>query len=235
MLAVVARRAEERVTTIDLRSGVPRLTIDAGTKVYGLRVNGNNTITVTGDQEVVTWDLPTGDLIPDAKATREDSTRTIHLGPSSVSNTIVWASTFPSSSHVATVGYRLGKRLYIRDASTGEEIFGDEPAGSEYFFAPDGRDLLIYGGGKGLGISSGGRVEQWDEVDVEAVGGYPWKSSRGYQITNDWWILDPGGKRLLMLPAAWQCNREDLRVWKEQFLALLHRELPEPVILELYQ
>jgi len=233
MLAVVARRGDNRVTTIDLKSGVPRLTIDAGTKVYGLRVNGNNTITVTGDQEVVTWDLPTGDLIPDAKATKEDSTRTIHLR-GSFPGKIIWASIFPSSSHVATttVGYDCRARLYIRDGSTGEQIIGGEPAGSEYFFALDGRNLLIYGGRRGVSISSGGQVEQWDEVDVEAVGGYPWKSSRGYQITNDWWILDPEGKRLLMLPAAWQFHSERRRIWKEQFLAF---QLPEPVILELGQ
>ena len=78
-------------------------------------------------------------------------------------------------------------------------------------------------------------MELWDEVDVEAVGGYPWKSSRGYQITNDWWILDPEGKRLLMLPAAWQFHGEEQCVWKEQFLALLSGQLPEPVILELNQ
>jgi len=237
MLAVVARREDNRVTTIDLRSGVPRLTIDAGTKVYGLRVNGNNTITVAGDQEVVTWDLPTGDRIPDAKAAREDSTQIIHLDPGSISGGILWALIFPSSSHVVTITlhFPFGMRLYIHDASTGEQIFEGKPAGNKYFFAPDGRNLLIYGSRKGLSISSGGRVEEWDEVDVETVGGYPWKSSRGYQITNDWWILDPEGRRLLMLPAAWQFPWEEERVWKEQFLTLLHHELPEPVILELYQ
>jgi len=238
MLAVVARRRDNRVTTIDLSSGVPRLTIDAGTKVYGLRVNGNNTITVIGDREVVTWDLPTGNLIPDAKATREDSTRTIHLRGSIYG--VTRASISPSSSYVATTTASLSSQkthLCIHDASTGEQIFGGEPVdvavGHNYFFAPEGCNLLIYGR-KGFSISDG-RVERWDEVDVEAVGGYPWKSSRGYQITNDWWILDPEGKRLLMLPAAWQFPWEDGRVWKEQFLALPYGELPEAVILELNQ
>jgi len=236
MLAVVARREDNRVTTIDLRSGVPRLAIDAGMEVYGLRVNGNNTITVVGDHEVVTWDLPTGDLIPDAKATREDSTRTIHLR-GLIDETIGWATISPNSSHVAIVTYGPPSvnRLYICDVSTGEQIFESEPAGGKHFFAPDGRDLLICDGWKGLSISSGGRMEQCDEFDVEAVGGYPWKSSRGYQITNDWWILDPEGKRLLMLPVAWQFPWEELREWKEQFLALLYGQLPEPVILELYK
>lgn len=62
--------------------------------------------------------------------------------------------------------------------------------------------------------------------------GYPWGSPRGYRVTDDWRILDPDEKRLLLLPPPWQCEPVR-RVWKGQFLALLHREIQEPVILEL--
>ena len=62
--------------------------------------------------------------------------------------------------------------------------------------------------------------------------GYPWESSRGYRVTNDWWILDWDRKRLLMLPPPWQ-SYPVRRVWKGKFLALLHGELSEPVILEM--
>jgi hypothetical protein len=91
-----------------------------------------------------------------------------------------------------------------------------------------------------------------DEVDVWRVGGKedmleylghtvdpehppegcPWASSHGYQVTDDWWILGPDGKRLLMLPPLWQFKAMQ-HVWKGQFLALLHGGLSEPVILEL--
>jgi hypothetical protein len=62
--------------------------------------------------------------------------------------------------------------------------------------------------------------------------GYPWAPSHGYQVTDDWWILGPDGKRLLMLPPLWHSNVVQ-HVWKGQFLALLHGELSEPVIMEL--
>ena len=72
-----------------------------------------------------------------------------------------------------------------------------------------------------------------EKVDIEhPPEGYPWASSRGYRVTNDWWILDPDGKRLLMLPPHWQSYAVH-RVWKGKFLALLHGGLSEPVILEM--
>ena len=61
--------------------------------------------------------------------------------------------------------------------------------------------------------------------------GYPWRSPRGYRVTNDWWVLGPDGKRLLMLPP-WQSFATQ-RGWKERILALLHGGLSEPIILEL--
>jgi len=75
------------------------------------------------------------------------------------------------------------------------------------------------------------RLEQ--TVDIEdPPEGYPWGSSRGYRVTNDWWILGPGRRRLLMLPPTWQSTVVQ-RVWRGRFVALIHRGLPEPVILEL--
>jgi hypothetical protein len=61
---------------------------------------------------------------------------------------------------------------------------------------------------------------------------YPWASSQGYQVTDDWWILNPDGKQLLMLPPPWQSDMVH-QVWKGKYLALLHPGLLEPVILEL--
>ena len=240
MFAVVARKRDNVVKTVDLRSGVLQLTIDTGKEVRGVGVKGNNTIAVVDERKVVTWELPTGDRIPDAKATPEDSTRTTHLRGSG--DPITWASISFGSSHVALAG---AYYLYIHDASTGEQIFRGESLSSYPFFAPVGCNLLVDGRNT-VSIGGGGQV-QLGRFDVEAVGGYPWTSSRGYQITNDWWIVDRDGKRLLMLPSAWQSHGVDrwvqerlpyevkLQVWNERFLALLHGELPEAVILELNQ
>jgi len=63
--------------------------------------------------------------------------------------------------------------------------------------------------------------------------GYPWRSSRGYTVTDDGWIISQEGKRLLWLPARWRSRGGESRIWSGPFLALLHETLPEPVILKL--
>jgi len=236
MLVAVARQGHSRVTILDIRSGVPQLTIDAGMEVEALRVNGNNTIAVADERKVVTWDLPTGDRSPDAKATLEDSTRKIHLRGSKF-QCLFCVSISPDSSYVAITGNDFSwNDLHIHDTSTGERIFADAVGGTvpvnHRHFAPVGCNLLISREGGAVSIGDGGQVQQ-GRIDFEAVGGYPWTPSRDYQITNDWWIVDPDGKRLLMLPSIWKSHEVELRVWKGQFLALLHKELPAPVILEL--
>jgi len=109
------------------------------------------------------------------------------------------------------------------------------------WFAPGGCDLWLAGDdGKGgvvrVGVDGGkeGLQELGHQVDIEdPPEGYPWASSRGYWVTNDWWILGPSGKRLLMLPPHWQSSAKVERVWNGQFLALVHGGLTKPVILEL--
>ncbi|KAF9646343.1 hypothetical protein BDM02DRAFT_3188896 [Thelephora ganbajun] len=60
----------------------------------------------------------------------------------------------------------------------------------------------------------------------------PWSSSRGYQVVDDRWVLGLSGKRLLWLPPYWRSSGVN-RTWGGRFLALLHGELLEVVILEL--
>ena len=62
MLAAIARQGGEAVTVLNLKSGVPQLTIDTGAGVDGLGVIGN-AVTVIGDGKFIAWDLPTGDKL----------------------------------------------------------------------------------------------------------------------------------------------------------------------------
>jgi hypothetical protein len=71
--------------------------------------------------------------------------------------------------------------------------------------------------------------------------GYPWQSSCGYKVVGDGWILNTSGKRVIWLPPHFRSNamntiwdKADV-VWDGQFLAFLHCELPDVVILELLE
>ena len=105
------------------------------------------------------------------------------------------------------------------------------------WFTPDGSHVWCVatdGGAKVWRVGERGKPERLELVaEIEhPPEGYPWRSSRGYRVTNDWWILGPDGKRLLMLPPPWQSYPVHW-VWKGEFLALLHGDLSEPVILEM--
>ena len=233
MFAAVAKQEDNMVVVLDLRSGVPQLTINASIEVYGLGVIGN-TIVAIGSQKVIIWDLPTEDYAPGAQVGLEDSSSTIPLRDSL--KYPICASISTDSRHIAISDFGI---LYIHNGSTGELLWkGSTSKWQKPGFSPDGHDVWC--------IDSSGKTEVWRvgggrkglellerTVDVEdPPEGYPWASSRGYRVTDDWWILGPAGKRLLMLPPPWRRYAADRR-WKWQFLTLLHLGLSEPVILDL--
>ena len=251
-LAVVRAMDGNTVMVLNLESDVLQLTIDAGTKVYGLRVIGN-TVVVVGMKEsvdlvfpgteVISWNLPTGNCVPDARVDREDSTQTVYLHGRWRDDREPRATISSDFRYVALSFslYDKGQRVRIHSASTGEHLQTVETSRGHdtntLWFTPDGSHVCF--------VATSGEAEVWRVgeqgapkrlelvADIEhAPEGYPWRSSRGYRVTNDWWILGPDGKRLLMLPPPWQ-SYPVRRVWKGKFLALLHGELSEPVILEM--
>jgi len=245
MLVAIARKWGNTVTVLDLKSGVPQFTIDTRTGVCGLRVIGN-TVVVVGGGGAITWNLSAGDFVPDSRVGFDDSSRTIYLDR--LFRGTLRASISSDSRHIALTEHNYvrddydddghKKFLCIYSASTGDNLGCGYTRGYMPWFSPDGHNIWCAKGG--------GEAEVWrvgDEqgvlecleqtVDIEdPPEGYPWGSSRGYRVTDDWWILGPDRKRLLMLPPPWQSDAF-YRVWKGRFLALLHDGLPESVILEL--
>ena len=233
MLAVVAMRQDRMVTVVDLKSGASRLTIDTGMKVYGVGVVGD-IVVVVGEWEIITWNLPAGDWVD-----REDSAQIATYSHwSGLKGPIGSVAISPDLSWIAIAGSTLvidGLYIHIY-RSTGSLLGIRMTSGNIPRFTPDGCRVWCATDNKAEVWRVGGRRELEcleEKVDIERPPeGCPWGSSRGYQVTNDWWILGPDGKRLLMLPPRWQSYVVH-RVWKGQFLALLHGGLLEPVILEM--
>lgn len=105
------------------------------------------------------------------------------------------------------------------------------------WFTPDGHDIWCSGEPEeGWTIIEGDKPDHVKlnpvEPGVSPLGGFPWRSSRGYEITPDGWVLSPSGKRLLWLPHSWR-SEEVSRMWGDRFLGMLHGTLPEVVILGL--
>ena len=244
-LGIVARKGDNVVTILDLNSGVPQLTIDTGMEVYGLRVT-EGTIVVVGGKRVVVWNLPGGGNHPGAITGIEDSTQRTTLGSINKEGTVarspVAASISLDFSYVAFITETgAGNRgLIIHKPLTLRNLGDFDTKGDTLWFAPDGQNVFCTAdGNKGEVV----KITQYGHAFSNPVANiaskhqswrFPWSPPHGHGVTNDGWILGLNGRRILMLPPPWRSSTVR-RVWNDQFLALLHGELPEPVILELEQ
>jgi hypothetical protein len=233
------------VTVIGLRSGAQRLVIDTGMEVYGLKVS-DNAIAVEGGRKLVVWNLPEKDGPSDgtaAAATIEDSIWTTtpkalgNRGPKFTSispDFLIIAETWP--------GYETGAigSLAMHDVNTGARI-GKAKANCDMpWFSPDGNQIWCEGD---IGMEQGWEIVRTSgspkiklvPLAVSPPEDWPWRSSRGYTIADDGWILSREGKQLMWLPPRWRSDERGTRVWSGRFLALLHGTLSDPVVLELLE
>jgi len=234
-LAVTAREGDHRAVVLDLKSGVPQLTIDTGMGVCLLKIAGNS-IDVIGADKVATWNLPERSHILNARVDINDSVQITAFDCPSlpVSPFTPAASISPDSSYIATVRL-LEFSLNIYEMSTGKCLGSVESVkGDRLWFTPDGQEVWCNtdNGVKGWAIIKSDLLEQMELQPTQHQPEWcPWKSSYGYEVTHDGWVLSLSGKQLLWLPPHWQ-SKEIYRQWNGQFLALLHPDLPEIVILE---
>jgi hypothetical protein len=237
----IARLGDNIATILDLKSGDPRLIIDTSTKICCLGVTGSIVI-VVGDGKIITWDLPAGDRVLDARADVNDNVRTVMFNhPAPPPTQLHAASISPDFSHVVITRGE-GECLDIYDISTGKHLVGTN-AQDGYgipWFTQDGRELWS---ARDLPVEGWNiiRNENSDvigldpfdsESDVYPSGGYPWISSDDHYVTDSGWIFNSRKKRLMWLPHRWR-KFERYWIWNGQFLGLLDPGLSEPVILEL--
>jgi WD40 repeat protein len=237
-LVAIARTRSRDVTVVSLNSAVPRLTINTSfpCTVRGLRLIGNS-ITVIGDRNVTTWSIPGGNLPPNAWMGVEDSTQTIHLGGFVIPIAASISPDFQYIAHTLRRDLRPETCLEVYCISTKRALFYPVQA-TAVWFAPGGHDLWCATENSEAKVFT---VTQHTLHHTKTVPGTeygawgcPWGSSRGYQVTSEGWVLRRDGKRLLMLPPPWRSSLGVNEVaWNGKFLGLLHRTLPEPVILEL--
>ena len=143
-------------------------------------------------------------------------------------------------NHIVVVGESEFSRnsLEIHDVPTGTFLASTTSGGlSQPRFTRDGREVwmpLSRSLKKGWEIiednESGAMELEPLEETLHPSNTFLWQSLRGYEVTDDGWVLSPTGKRLLWLPHRWRSDQE-YRVWSGRFLGLSHR-LSEVVILE---
>ena len=249
-LAAFARQGGNTVTIIDLQSGEPKWKTDTGVEICCLKMAGD-TVIVVGLDSIVTWNLPSGDRTFHASV--NDIVRTTILDPSSLSHNLSvprYMSIGPDLSYIVVtrnsgMDEAYACRLEVYDVFTGLCL---ARIGTDSCLKPQ----FIQGGRE---VWAGGGVyfkneEQCEIIEDSKFGAIVlklqsaqrlswefWESSRGYSVTDGWWVLSPSKKRLLWLPHRWRSSGWD-RTWGEQFLGLpvqRHGKILEVVILELLE
>ena len=229
------------VTILDLQSCDLRLTINTGMEVECLGVAGDIVVAINHGK-IATWNLPSGGHASNANI--NDSVRTVMLdrSPWLARHSLIFLSLSPDLSHIAVAGEsEQGSDfgLEIRDVPTGTCLASNtSDCLSQLWFTRDGREVWMPSrifGNKGWEIiednKSGAVGLKPREETLCPSEAFPWKSSHGYTVTGDGWVLSPTRKRLLWLPHRWRSDEEVHRIWSGQFLGLSHR-LSEVVILE---
>ena len=237
LLAAVTQPPDDVVVVLNLKSGTPRLTIDAGMHIYGLKLT-KSSLLVVGNGEIITWNLPAGDHILNSRANIDNSAQTtfFHCWGD---HPLEFASISPNFNNIAIQSSsnawpRTSLRIY--DTFTGRLIAGVVAPILRPWFTPDGHEVWssnVKHGGWAIMKDSNSNVTKLKCLDPSCApsGEFPWQSSHGHKVT-DGWILSSSRKRLLWLPHQWR-SYETNRVWGGWFLGLIHSGLPEAVILEL--
>ena len=234
--AAFAQLGGNVVTIFDPLTGGSQLAVNTDMGVMCLGMTGN-TLIVVGKEKIVTWDLPGGDCTFNASINDSVRTTTLHHNR----GTPTCRSISPDFSRIAALcrpGYQMHLQIY--DTSTGRCLTSTQAADAQWVgFTRDGREVWTASGhdlyDKGWKIvedSGSGHIqlEPWDGT-VCPSGVFPWESRRGYEVTDDGWVLSATRKRLLWLPHRWRSYSHH-RMWSGRFLGLLQSELSEIVILE---
>ena len=257
--AAFARRKENTVTVIDLKSGELKWSADMGVEI-GCVGMAEGTVIVVGEGSIVTWNLPGGDRTFNASV--NDIVRATVFDRSSPPDNLGrpdCMSISPDLSRVVVTRVRRFRHcsLEVDDVSTGlclarvntmarlrphftrdghqvwtgDPNFYSHPDSSSSSSAPSSSSDDDNEECEIVEDSESGTIELKLQSAHGGQSGVSRESSSGYAVTDDGWVLSPGQKRLFWLPHRWRSHRL-CRAWGGRFLGLLGGELPEVVILE---
>ena len=255
LFAGFVQRRGNIVKILDLQSGDLLWVTDMDVKIFNLQMTENIVFAVVEEEveeefegKIVSWNLPGENRTLESGANIKDSIQTIPLDHSTLSSCMLRLdneniSLSPDLSQIAIPSYTdstgvTTQYLGVYDIPTGR-CLGSIKTTQELtpVFNLDGHQ--IWDKRKDLGweiVEDRSGTLELKSLDQTArpPGLFPFHSSRGYEVTEDGWVLSPARERLLWLPYRWRSRWTD-RTWGGRFLALLHHPLSDVVILEFFE
>ena len=248
LFAGFVRWGGNMVKVLDLRSGDLLLATDMDMEISCLWMT-ENSVVVVGDGKIVSWNLPGENCTFESGANIKDSVHTTALDCPTLSpskNNFTDISVSPDLSRIAVPVYTnsAGVHTYyvgVYDVPTGRYLGSIETTiASTLAFTLDGHQIWNRWEDSGWEIVEDSRSGTIELKPLERTARPPelflFHSSRGYEVTDDGWVLSPTRERLLWLPHRWRSTWGN-RTWGGRFLALLHHDLSlsNVVILEFFE
>ena len=231
---VMAQQSDNVVTVLNYHLGTSQKFIDTDMQILDVKIV-DNTIFAIDNHILVSWDFKAGGIAHNTHGTRRmipDWTQG-HWGNMSLSHDCSWIAAYTHYS--ALVFYVKTLRGY--NIKIDGKISGIQ-------FSPDGHKLWISGGGLYYFVKlevpgNWNSLDGEDQTILEATEGDGEllfsHSSCGHSCGIDFkWVMDPQGRKILWLPPNWRFNDWREARWDGNFLALLHKHHPEPIIIEFH-
>jgi len=217
-LIITARKRDNVVTVLDTLSGTPQRSVNTNVSILGLGIVGD-TIYITDAHELVSWDLEACGTVQGARGTGRV---TVNLAPHTDADDVRYAAFSRDCSQIA---FATDYTVFLYDV----RVRGIVSQHREYerimdiSFPPGGchprvttssfeSDLMEY------------MKTFWPEDKIL-------RSSHSYGVRREW-VEDSGGNKVLWLPPSWRTDYEWEVKWDGNFLALVDRKNPVPIIIE---
>ena len=230
------------VKILDLRSGDLLSATGTDMKILCLWMTKNTVVAVV-DRTIVSWKIPGENCGVKSEANFKDSVQILTGDHSSIRH----ISVSPDLRWIAASRQYYQDYLDVYDVFTGRCLRSTktDPSWVVPKFTLDGRQIRDVG-------DYSGRGRTWDIVGdnksgainlvpkplgriLDPPGLFPFQSSRGYEVTDDGWVLSPTQKRLLWVPQRWRSTQLRYRTWSGRFLGIFSPGLSDPVILEFFE
>ncbi|KAF9787448.1 hypothetical protein BJ322DRAFT_1218157 [Thelephora terrestris] len=222
-LVAVIQPEENKVTIFDLESNNPQLVIDAGMRISCVRLNSSVVVIANCEDSALNARVSIEDSVH--MATFDGLAQPLVLLEPLKSPHI---SISPDLNYVAIMGVTQDPFGYLKiyDMWTGRYLTCTlVESGWVPYFTPDGHEVWF---AQDLEPVDGWTIIEGSSPCLKRLepgtlpsGVFPWKSSCGYEVTHDGWVLSPTKKRLVWLPYHWWQSREK-SIWQGRFLGFLH-------------
>ena len=225
---------------LDLKSGDPQLVIDINVSIEHLRVTQSMVVAVC-DDEMIAWDIPAGGSALNARANTNDSVHTTTFDHSPWK--YLRSAISPDLKYVAfmLLDEEPAAHLSICDTWTGERSTSTAvEKWSTLHFTPDSHEIwCIPWNNRPMARWAITKERDSNLINLECLEPMMcplkltecMKSSCGYEVVDDCWILSSTKKRLLWLPHDWQSRKVD-KAWRGQFYKFSIGDSSEFVLLE---